>query len=88
MNPTFFDLKIVVPLFMTYFETLNPIVEACTSFGHGDEHEDENNIFGVGASFEESSRALIIRELYLFRSLSIPFATCEDPFASWRNHEG
>jgi hypothetical protein len=45
---------------MTYFETLNPIVEACSCFGHGDELEDEGNIFGVGASFEESSQALVI----------------------------
>jgi hypothetical protein len=40
---------------MTCFETLNPIVEECTSFGHGDEPEDECNIFGVGTCFEESS---------------------------------
>jgi len=39
---------------MTYFETLNPTIEACTFFGHGDEPKDEGNIFGVGASFEES----------------------------------
>jgi hypothetical protein len=62
------DLKVVIPLFMTYFETLNPIVEACTSFGHGNELENESNIFGVGASFEESSRALVTGELSLFQS--------------------
>jgi hypothetical protein len=37
---------------MTYFETLNPTIEACSSFGHGDELENEGNTFGVGASFE------------------------------------
>jgi len=37
---------------MTYFEAINPIVEACNSFGHGDEFEDEGNTFGVGTSFE------------------------------------
>ncbi len=50
-----YDLKVVIPLVMTYFETLNPTIEACTSFGHGDEPKDESNIFGVGASFEGSS---------------------------------
>ncbi len=50
-----YDLKFVIPLLMTCFETLNPIVEACTSFGRGDEPKDEGNIFGVGTCFEESS---------------------------------
>jgi hypothetical protein len=47
---------------MTYFETLNLTIEACNSFGHGDELENEGNIFGVGASFEESFQALVIGE--------------------------
>jgi hypothetical protein len=72
---------------MTFFKTLNPIVEACISFGHGDELKDEGNIFRVGASFEESSQALVSRELFLFRRLSIPPTTCEDPLAWWHNHE-
>jgi hypothetical protein len=59
---------------MTYFETLNPIVKACISFGHGDEGKGESNIFGVGASFEESSQTLVTGELFLFRRLSIPLA--------------
>jgi len=66
---------------MTYFETLHPTIEACSSIGHGDEVEDEGNTFGVGASFEESSQALVTKELSLFRRLSIPPATCEDPLA-------
>jgi len=65
---------------MTFFETLNLIVETCISFGHGDELEGEGNIFGVGASFEESSQALVTRKLYLFKKLSMPPTTCEDPF--------
>jgi hypothetical protein len=48
-------LKVEIPLLMTCFETLNLIVEACTSFGHGDKPEDEGNIFGVGTCFEEFS---------------------------------
>jgi hypothetical protein len=38
---------------MTYFETLNPTIEACIIFGHGDEPKDEANISGVGTSFEK-----------------------------------
>jgi hypothetical protein len=36
-----YDLKVVILFFITYFETLNPIVETCNFFGHGDELEDE-----------------------------------------------
>ncbi len=82
-----YDLKVVIPFFMTCFETLNPIVEACTSFGHSDEPEDEHNIFGVGTCIEESSWTLVIGKLSLFKSLCIPLVTCEDPFAWWHNHE-
>jgi hypothetical protein len=64
---------------MTFFKTLNPIDEACISFGHGDELEDEGNIFGVRTSFEESFEALVTKKLSLFRRLSIPPITCEDP---------
>jgi len=45
----------VIPLLMTYFETTNPIVEACTSTSHGDELETERNMFGVEASFQQFS---------------------------------
>ncbi len=80
-------MKVIIPFLMTYFETINPIVEACNSFGHGDEFEDEGNTFGVGTSFEESSQALVTRELSLFRRLSIPPTTSEDPLAWWCNHK-
>jgi hypothetical protein len=40
---------------MTCFETLYLTIEACASIGHVDELEDENNIVGVGTSFEEFS---------------------------------
>jgi hypothetical protein len=66
---------------MTYFETLNPNVKACIYFGHGGEPKGESNIFGVGASFEESSQIFVIGELFLFRRLSIPLVTREDPLA-------
>jgi hypothetical protein len=50
--------------------------------------ELEENMFGVGASIEKSSHTLIIRELSLFRRLSIPSSTCADPLAWWWMHEG
>ncbi len=54
-----YDLKVVIPLLITCFETLNPTIETCTSFGHGDEFKNEGNMYGVGASFEESFKALV-----------------------------
>jgi hypothetical protein len=48
----------------------------------------EENLFGVGVSIEESSRALITQELSLFGRFSIPSFACVDPLA-WRwMHEG
>jgi fructose-specific component phosphotransferase system IIB-like protein len=49
----------------------------------GDSIEKDNNIFGVDASMEESSRALIVGELFLFRKLSISPITCVDPLTRW-----
>jgi hypothetical protein len=46
-----YDLKIMSPLLMTCFETLNLNVKTCTFANHGDELQNESNMFGVGASF-------------------------------------
>ncbi len=70
---------------MTMFEVLNLIAQACVVqvFGFvarfGDSIEEDNNVFGVGASMEESSHALVVRELSLFRRLFVSPATCLDP---------
>ncbi len=50
--------------------------------------EDETNMFGVGASMEESSRALVTKELLLFWRLAIPPPVCTNPFAWLKTHEG
>ncbi len=50
--------------------------------------EDENNMFGVGASTENSSRALVTRKLFLFWRLAIPPPMCADPLVWWKTHEG
>ncbi len=49
--------------------------------------EEDNNIFGVGASIEESSCALVVGELSLFRRLFVVLATIDDPLAWWCIHE-
>lgn len=46
-------MKVIISFLTTYFETLNPIVEAFTFVGHGDELESEGNMFGVETSFNE-----------------------------------
>jgi hypothetical protein len=79
---TKYDVKKVILLFMTIFDGLNPIVEVvvapCVELVFQIE-EDDNNMFGVKAYMEESSRALVIVELSLFRRLSIPPSMCVDP---------
>jgi hypothetical protein len=88
---TEYDGKIVVPFLIICFELLNPStinahVVAMIVNVVGEEFE--KIMFGVGASFEESSRALVIGKLYVFKRLHVlPFA-CVDPLAWWRIHEG
>jgi hypothetical protein len=75
------------------FEVLNLTVQACavkvigSIAGFGDFIEENNNIFGVGASIEESSYAFVVGELSLFRRLFISFVTCVDPLTWWQIHE-
>ncbi len=83
-----YDLKVIIPLLMTCFATLNPIIECWTFVNHNDELENEGNVFGVGASFKKSSSALV-RESFLFRRLSIPLVVaCENLFAWQCIYEG
>jgi hypothetical protein len=84
-----YDANAIIPLLMTVFEVLNPIVQACgvEVVGFGDFIEEDNNIYCVGASMEESSHALAVGELSLLGRLSISPATCVDPLAWWWIHE-
>ncbi len=66
---------------MTIFDGLNLIVEVvtpCVELVFQIE-EDDSNMFGVKAYMEESSRALVIVKLFLFRRLSIPPSMCVHP---------
>jgi len=59
-----YDAKIVT-LLMVYFEWLNlTTINASTAIATIDvmDEEFEENMFGVGASIEESSRALVTRD--------------------------
>jgi hypothetical protein len=42
-----YDLKVVIILFKTCFETLNPTIKTCTSIGHSDELQNEGKMFGL-----------------------------------------
>jgi hypothetical protein len=79
-----YDVKVVVLLLMLCFDWLN-LVAGTSAISAIDvaRLELEENMFGVGASIEKSSRTLITRELSLFRRLSIPSSTCADPLAWW-----
>jgi hypothetical protein len=90
---TEYDVNVIIPLLMTVFEVLNLIVQTCAIevvrfvVGFGDSNEKDNNIFGVGASMEESSLALVVGELSLFRRLCVCLVTCVDPLTWWQIHE-
>jgi len=86
-----YDVKKIILLLTTIFDRLNTIVEVIIV--PCDEHvfqteEEDNNMFGVKTSMEETSWALIITKKNLFRKLSIPPSICVDPLAWWQTHEG
>ncbi len=83
-----YDVKIAVPFFMVCSYWLNTI--AITSIAAIDitRPKLEKNMFGVGVLIEESSWALVIRELSLFRRLSIISSACANPLVWWQMHEG
>ncbi len=56
----------------SYDLLLLTIVEECRINEPNEQLEDDINIFGVGTFVEESSQALIIEELSLFRRLHVP----------------
>ncbi len=56
----------------SYDLLLLTIVEECRINEPNEQLEDDINIFGVGTFVEESSQALIIVELSLFRRLHVP----------------
>ncbi len=66
---TKYDKKEVMPLLLIIFYQLNSIVEAIVppcDETYVQIEKDDNNMFGVGASIEEPSKALVITELSLF----------------------
>jgi hypothetical protein len=82
-----YDLKDVIPFLMTCFESLNLNIKTCISISpHGDELEDNSNMFGVGTSFEQSFQPLVTKRLYLFKILSIYLIVCENFLVWWCNH--
>jgi hypothetical protein len=88
-----YDVNAIIPLSVIAFEVINSIVQACVIEvvgyvdGFGDSIEENNNIFGVGASMEESSCALIVGELSLFMRLYLTHATCVNTLVWWWIHE-
>ncbi len=88
-----YDVNAIFPFLVIVFEVINSVVQACVIEvvgyvdGFGDSIEENNNIFSVGASMEESSCALIFGELFLFMTLYVTHATCVDTLVWWRIHE-
>jgi hypothetical protein len=76
-----YDANLIILLLMTMFKVLNPIVQGCVVevvgfvAGFCDSTEEDNNIFCVGTSMEESSCAFVVGDLSLFRRLFISLVT-------------
>jgi len=88
-----YDAKVVILLMMTIFDVLNSINQAFATQVGGSYvgivivEKEDNNIFCVGAFIEESSCALIVGELFLFKRLFIVPTACADSLAWWHLHE-
>jgi len=88
-----YDAKVVILQLMIIFYVLNPIVQTFANQVDGSYveaivvEEKDNNIFGVYAFIEESSCALVVGELSLFKRLSIVLLHVFDPLAWWHIHE-
>jgi len=83
-----FDAKVVISLLMVCFEWLNPSTITAITTVDDVELELEKNMFREETSIEESSRALIIGELSLFKRLSISSSACAYLLTWWHMHEG
>ncbi len=46
--------------------------------------KEDNNMFGVGASIDEPSKALVTTKLSLFWKLFTPQSMCIDSFTRWQ----
>jgi hypothetical protein len=79
----------MIPHFMACFDRLNPISQACATIIDvpNSQFKEKGNMFNSGAPMEEFSHALVVRELYLFKRLSIFTFACVDPMFCWRSHE-
>ncbi len=83
-----YDVKVTIPLLMTCFDRFNPISQACATKNDVPNFKfEEGNMFGVKASMEESSHALVVGKIYSFKRLSILPSTCVDPLSWWQSHE-
>ncbi len=63
-----YDEKVMIPPLMACFDRLNPTSQTCTIVNDVPNFQFEKkkgNMFGVGTSMEESSRALAIRIFFL-----------------------
>ncbi len=68
------------------FEVLILTIQACIVIiiGSSDFIEEDNMIFGDGASMEKPSSALV-GVLFLFKRLSIILVPCANPLAWWHS---
>jgi hypothetical protein len=83
------DVNVIISFLMSMFKVLNLIVQTCVIkvvgfvTGSSNSIEEENNIFGVGASMGKSSCALIVGELSLFKRLFVTLVSFVDTLPWW-----
>lgn len=68
------------PSFIDSFWSVKPYYQTCATIARfGDFIEKVNSILGVATFMEKSLCALVTREPFLFKTLYVTLATCDDP---------
>jgi hypothetical protein len=68
------------PSFIDNFWSVKPYYQTCATIARfGDFIEKVSSILGVGTSMEESLCAIVIGELFLFKTFYVTLVTCDDP---------
>jgi len=65
-----YDVKAIFPLLLIFFNWFNPISQTCVinvDFHNSQFEKEENSMFGVRASMEKSSHALVVGNFSFLR---------------------
>ncbi len=79
-----YDKELIIPLFMKVSQILIP---HCNHTPTKIEQVSNGFLFGIEASNEEATHALLMKELSLFKRVIVSIDEIAKPLESWKNNE-